>query len=279
MGYSRYWPSHHCRWSGSACQTLQLWMSGRGWLRDRGRLAGGLTPLERSRCTLAKKEKEKGRFTSWSSSDSADKYFFVETKKAKALNEIQPSFSDLFLTRKYKKINDSTEMIVQHSYGVCVLSTVLYMCSKTASFQIYMPLRCSSGCSLSRIISWHKYTRLTIPLCLYTGEEVHTTEAQGMGRDQGYVHLWKKGQKKERKKEMIQKGQHLQWSCRLIHISSFNLTNVLYVAIICVCLTFVEIKNINLKELFFHLLYWRQFFWKVKHLKWSFFISSVKCEK
>lgn len=32
---------------------------------------------------------------------------------------------------------------------------------------------------------------LTIPLSLYTGEEVHTTEAQSMGRDQGYVHLQK----------------------------------------------------------------------------------------
>lgn len=30
---------------------------------------------------------------------------------------------------------------------------------------------------------------LTIPLDLYTGEEVHTTEAQGVGRDQCYVHL------------------------------------------------------------------------------------------
>lgn len=30
---------------------------------------------------------------------------------------------------------------------------------------------------------------LTIPLSLYTGEQVHTAEAQCMGRDQGYVHL------------------------------------------------------------------------------------------
>lgn len=37
---------------------------------------------------------------------------------------------------------------------------------------------------------------LTVPLSLNTGEEVHTTEAQGMGRNQGYVHLQKGGQEK-----------------------------------------------------------------------------------
>lgn len=37
---------------------------------------------------------------------------------------------------------------------------------------------------------------LTIPLSFNTGEEVHTTEAQGMGRNQGYVHLQKEEQKK-----------------------------------------------------------------------------------
>lgn len=37
---------------------------------------------------------------------------------------------------------------------------------------------------------------LTIPLSFNTGEEVHTTEAQGMGRNQGYVHLQKEEKKK-----------------------------------------------------------------------------------
>lgn len=37
---------------------------------------------------------------------------------------------------------------------------------------------------------------LTIPLNFNTCEEVHTTEAQGMGRNQGYVHLWRHKDKK-----------------------------------------------------------------------------------
>ena len=39
---------------------------------------------------------------------------------------------------------------------------------------------------------------LTIPLDFNTGEEMHSTEAQGMGRNQGYVHLWGEEQKRER---------------------------------------------------------------------------------
>jgi len=37
---------------------------------------------------------------------------------------------------------------------------------------------------------------LTVPLNFNTCEEVHTTEAQGVGRNQGYVHLWKEENKK-----------------------------------------------------------------------------------
>lgn len=37
---------------------------------------------------------------------------------------------------------------------------------------------------------------LTVPLDFNTGEEVHTTEAQGMGRNQGYVHLQREEQKR-----------------------------------------------------------------------------------
>lgn len=39
---------------------------------------------------------------------------------------------------------------------------------------------------------------LTIPLDFNTGEEVHSTETQGMGRDQGYVHLRREEQKRGR---------------------------------------------------------------------------------
>ena len=41
-----------------------------------------------------------------------------------------------------------------------------------------------------------QYRVLTIPLSFNTGEEVHTTEAQGMGRNQGYVHLQREQRKK-----------------------------------------------------------------------------------
>lgn len=36
----------------------------------------------------------------------------------------------------------------------------------------------------------------TVPLGLYTGEEVHAAEAQSMSGDQGYVHLQKTKSKK-----------------------------------------------------------------------------------
>lgn len=44
-------------------------------------------------------------------------------------------------------------------------------------------LYCARSTSLSSV--------LTIPLSFNTGEEVHATEAEGMGRNQGYVHLQK----------------------------------------------------------------------------------------
>lgn len=40
----------------------------------------------------------------------------------------------------------------------------------------------------------------TIPLDFNTGEEVHTTEAQSVSRNQGYVHLRKTGQKEKEQK-------------------------------------------------------------------------------
>lgn len=49
----------------------------------------------------------------------------------------------------------------------------------------------------------------TIPLGFNTGEEVHTTEAQSVSRNQGYVHLQKTGQKEKEQKWMLGKRTHL----------------------------------------------------------------------
>lgn len=53
--------------------------------------------------------------------------------------------------------------------------------------------------SHSRILSFARKKVLTIPLSFNTGEEVHTTEAQRMGRNQGYVHLQKQVPQREEK--------------------------------------------------------------------------------
>lgn len=49
----------------------------------------------------------------------------------------------------------------------------------------------------------------TIPLGFNTGEQVHTTEAKGVSRDQGYVHLQKTGQKEKKQKWMFEKDTNL----------------------------------------------------------------------
>lgn len=64
-----------------------------------------------------------------------------------------------------------------------------------------------SGVNLFNILfDYHSHMKMnsklifTIPLSFNTGEEVHTTEAQGVSRNQGYVHLQKMGQKEKEQK-------------------------------------------------------------------------------
>lgn len=68
-------------------------------------------------------------------------------------------------------------------------------------------LTSESGVNLFNILfDYHGHRKInskrifTIPLGFNTGEEVHTTEAQGVSRDQGYVHLQKMGQNKKKQK-------------------------------------------------------------------------------
>lgn len=62
---------------------------------------------------------------------------------------------------------------------------------------------CCSNVLFNYHIQWKnefKFVFFTIPLGFNTGEEVHTTEAQSVSRNQGYVHLQKTGQKEKEQK-------------------------------------------------------------------------------
>lgn len=64
----------------------------------------------------------------------------------------------------------------------------------------------------------------TIPLHFNAGEEVYTAEAQGMSRNQGYIHLQKWERKKKKQKWMCEKYTNLQLLKHLLNPDNCVLT-------------------------------------------------------
>lgn len=93
-------------------------------------------------------------------------------------------------------------------------SAVLLSVYAARSGSYISELTSESGVNLFNILfDYHGHRKInskrifTIPLGFNTGEEVHTTEAQGVSRDQGYVHL-ENGTEQE-KTEMNVRKRHI----------------------------------------------------------------------
>lgn len=122
-------------------------MSGKGWLRDRGRLAAGPTPQERSHCTLAKKENLL-QFLPTSLFLLVLQLYCGDQKKPLLWNKI---FTCWFialetLRREWQKTNSGSKVIVQHSY--CAVLRPRHSTSLLKQLSLWFIRRCCSpACS------------------------------------------------------------------------------------------------------------------------------------